>query len=238
MYVVILCSIATVLFVYVIIVHVCICVKHIRTPDQRHQNVHNDHIYHTYDEIDPTSYRTISNTNDNQGQNIPELLRATDNSTDSNLHSLNDYTADTEYPGDGLEQREITAVQGRSVSMSSDDTSMSNTNVSSSAIQRIENVLYFSNLNESTETPNDQHSQTSHDSDSETSNTVMVGNDGDMKTRTRWFYRIVRNITRTSGLLEKASHLQDIIQMKIKDLIPARQKNRFTSIFSFNKHAI
>lgn len=179
MYVVILCSIATVLFVYVIIVHVCICVKHIRTPDQRHQNVHNDHIYHTYDEIDPTSYRTIINTNDNQGQNIPELLRATDNSTDSNLHSLNDYTADTEYPGDDLEQREITAVQGRSVSISSDDTSMSNTNVSSSAIQRIENVLYFSNLNESTETPNDQHSQTSHDSDSETSNTVMVGNDGD-----------------------------------------------------------
>lgn len=177
----ILCSIATVLFVYVVIVHVCICVKNIRTPGQRHQNVHDDHTYHTYDEIDPTSYRTISNINDNQGQNLPELLQAMNISTDANLHSFNDYPAelDTEYPDDGLEQRDITSVQGRSVSISSDDTSMSNTNVSSSAIQRIESILYFSNLNESTETPNGQHNQTSHDSDSETSNTVMVGNDGD-----------------------------------------------------------
>ncbi|CAC5400756.1 unnamed protein product [Mytilus coruscus] len=189
-YFVILCSIATVLFIHVIVVHVCLYVKHIKTPGQRHHNVHDDHTNHTYDEIGTISYRAVniiysSDTNDNHGQNRTEQHAVgistgfISQSTDDNTTELN-----TDFPGDGLEQHEITEMQGRHMSISSDDTSLSNTNVScipSPAIHMMENIIYFNQLNESTntETPSDQQSQTSHDSDSETSNNVMVGNTGD-----------------------------------------------------------
>ncbi|CAC5393423.1 unnamed protein product [Mytilus coruscus] len=189
-YFVILCSIATVLLVYIIIMTVCLCAKHIKTRDQRHHNVQEDHTYHTYDEIGTISFRVVNNfrsadTNDNPGQN-PREQHTAGISTGSNLQSTNANITElnADFLDDDLQQREITEVHGQSMSISLDDTNRSDTDLSripNTIIPSMDNILNCNQSNESTntETLSNQKSQTSNDSDSGSSNDIMVGNVGD-----------------------------------------------------------
>ncbi|XP_052084700.1 uncharacterized protein LOC127721926 [Mytilus californianus] len=187
---VILCSIATIIFVYLMITHVCVCVKHIKTRDQIHHNVEEDHNYHTYDEIGTISYRAVrtmrlSDTNDNQGQFRTEQHEV-GISTGVNLQSTDDDSTELiiGVPDNGLQQSDTADGQVRRMHISIDDRNSSSTDLShiqSTDIPSFENTLNCDQTNEQihTETPSDQHSQTSIDSESETSQNVMVGSDGD-----------------------------------------------------------
>ncbi|XP_052084699.1 uncharacterized protein LOC127721924 [Mytilus californianus] len=182
---VVVCCIATILLVYLTITHVCLCVKYVKTRDQRLHNLQEDHTYHTYDEIDTVSFRVVSNlrsaqTTDNLGQNPTEGHTA-GVSTDANLQSTNEYTTElnADFLNDGLQQHEITEVHGQSMSTPLIDTNLSNTDLSpitSSVILRMENVANCNQTNENTETSSEQKSKTCNDSDSGSSNNVMVGN--------------------------------------------------------------
>ncbi|CAG2185954.1 unnamed protein product [Mytilus edulis] len=135
-YFVVLCSIAVVLFVYVVITHVWLCAKHVKTRFQRSHNVVDDHNYHTYDEIGTISYRAVSNlrssdTIANHGLNLTEQhevgisIAANLQSTDDNLAELND-----DFREDDLEQHDVTEIQGENVSLSLGTMNISNTDVS------------------------------------------------------------------------------------------------------------
>ncbi|CAG2214086.1 unnamed protein product [Mytilus edulis] len=106
-------SIASVLLFYIIIIHICVCVQHLKNRDQRHHNVAGNHNYHTYDEIGTIPNRAVrtirsSATNDNQGQNRIEKQsanisnRVIQQSNDGNTIQLNTYV-----PNDGI-QRDVT----------------------------------------------------------------------------------------------------------------------------------
>ncbi|VDI73374.1 Hypothetical predicted protein [Mytilus galloprovincialis] len=188
-YFVVLCSIAVVLFVYVVITHVWLCAKHVKTRFQRSHNVVDDHNYHTYDEIGTISYRAVSNlrssdTIANHGLNLTEQHRvgisiaANLQSTDDNLAELND-----DFREDDLEQHDVTEIQGQNVSLSLGTTNISNTDVSrlpSPIILSMGNVRSYHQTNENTdsETQSDQQSQASNDPNSESSQN-MVGNNDD-----------------------------------------------------------
>lgn len=176
-YFVIICSIATILCVHVIIIHIYLCVKHIKTRNQRHNIVGEDGNYHTYHEIGTISYRADTNprpsdTNDNQGQNLA-TPQAPGVSTRVNLQSNGENTTElnADLLVDELQQRETTEVQRQHMSISSDDTNLSN--VSQSRTPSI--VIPSVDNGESS----DQKSHSSNDSDSGSSNNVMVGNVGD-----------------------------------------------------------
>ncbi|VDI27546.1 Hypothetical predicted protein [Mytilus galloprovincialis] len=176
-YFVIICSIATILCLHVIIIHVYLCVKHIKTRNQRHNIVGEDDNYHTYHEIGTISYRADTNsrppdTNDNQGQNLA-TQQAPGVSTRVNLQSNGENTTElnADLLVDELQQRETTAVQRQHMSISSDDTNLSNVNLS-----RIPSIVIPSMDNGES---SDRKSHSSNDSDSETSHNVMIGNVGD-----------------------------------------------------------
>lgn len=106
-------SIASVLLFYIIIIHICVCLQHLKNRDQRHHNFGGDHNYHTYDEIGTISNRAVRTirslaTNDNQGQNRTEKQsanisnRVIQQSTDGNIIEFN-----TNVPNDGI-QRDVT----------------------------------------------------------------------------------------------------------------------------------
>lgn len=169
-YFVIICSIATILCVHMIIIHVYLCVKHIKTRNQRHNIVGEDGNYHTYHEIGTISYR--ADTNDNQGQNLATQqapVVSTRVNLQSNGENTNELNADL--LGDELQQRETTAVQRQDMSISSDDTNLSNVNLS-----RAPSIVIPSVDNGDSSY---QKSNSSNDSDSETSHNVMIGNVGD-----------------------------------------------------------
>ncbi|CAC5391387.1 unnamed protein product [Mytilus coruscus] len=183
---VILCSIATVLFVYMIITHVFVCVRHKKTRDQRNHNVPEDHNHHAYDEIGTMSSRSFSNlrsadTFRNQGQN---LTNQADISTSAILQSTDDDTTtelNANFSADGLHQREITELQDQRMSISSNESIISNTVLSripSTAVTRMENILNCNQTYDSTYIETSM-SQPGDESDSETSNNVTVGNVGD-----------------------------------------------------------
>ncbi|CAG2208424.1 unnamed protein product [Mytilus edulis] len=188
-YFVVLCSIAVVLFVYVVITHVWLCAKHVKTRFQRSHNVVDDHNYHTYDEIGTISYRAVSNlrssdTIANHGLNLTEQhevgisIAANLQSTDDNLAELND-----DFREDDLEQHDVTEIQGENVSLSLGTMNISNTDVSrlpSPIILSMGNVRSYhqTNANTDSETQSDQQSQASNDPNSESSQN-MVGNNDD-----------------------------------------------------------
>ncbi|VDI35301.1 Hypothetical predicted protein [Mytilus galloprovincialis] len=135
-YFVVLCSIAVVLFVYVVITHVWLCAKHVKTRFQRSHNVVDDHNYHTYDEISTISYRAVSNlrssdTIANHGLNLTEQHRvgisiaANLQSTDDNLAELND-----DFREDDLEQHDVTEFSRTKRVSFLGTTNISNTDVS------------------------------------------------------------------------------------------------------------
>ncbi|CAC5416909.1 unnamed protein product [Mytilus coruscus] len=179
-YFLILCCIATILFVYLIICHVYICVKHIKTRNQRHNTVEEDENHHTYHEIGTISYHDATNsrssdTIDNVGQ-TPTQQQASGISTRANLQSTDENTTElnADLLDDELQQREVTVVQHvqrQQRSISSDDTNLSNVNLSRTPSIVIPSV--------DKGVSSDQKSQSSNDSDSETSNNVMIGNVGD-----------------------------------------------------------
>ncbi|VDI23018.1 Hypothetical predicted protein [Mytilus galloprovincialis] len=188
-YFVVLCSIAVVLFVYVVITHVWLCAKHVSTRFQRSHNVDDDHNYHTYDEIGTISYRAVSNlrssdTITNHSLNMTEQhgvgisIAASLQSTDDNIAELND-----DFRLDDLEQHDVTVIQRQNLSLSLGTTNISNTDVSrlpSPVILSMGNVRRYQQPNENTdsETQSDQQSQASNDPTSESSE-YMVGNNDD-----------------------------------------------------------
>ncbi|CAG2208416.1 unnamed protein product [Mytilus edulis] len=161
-YVFTICILGVVLFSS-IIVYVGVCVRRVNRRVIIHSNVNEDHTYHTYDEIGTISYGAVSNvrpseTHDNQGQTLAHQHEAyisnevNVQSPDSNSTELN-----TDFPNEDLQQREVPGVQEQPMSLSMDDTASID-------------------IKEQT---SDRKSQTSNDSDSESSQTVMVGNVGD-----------------------------------------------------------
>ncbi|VDI59601.1 Hypothetical predicted protein [Mytilus galloprovincialis] len=184
---VIVCCIASILLVYLTITHVCVCVKHVKIRNQRQQNLQEDHIYHTYDEIGTLSFRAVSSLHsadiiDNLGQN-PTGEHTHNVSVDVNLQSTTDYTTELNagFLNDGL-QREITDVHGQGRSISLLDTNFSNTDVSPisfTGISRIKNVANCNQTSRNTDRSREQKNKTCktcNNSRSWSSNDVMVGN--------------------------------------------------------------
>ncbi|CAC5397789.1 unnamed protein product [Mytilus coruscus] len=121
----------------------------------------------------------------NPSQN-PTEQHADDISTEIDLQSTDANTTElnAEILDNGLLQRDVTELQGQHMSISSDDSSLSNTDLSlipPTAIVGSENIPNFNQIDNSKnqESSSDQKSQTSSDSDSDISNHVMVGNVGD-----------------------------------------------------------
>ncbi|XP_052084704.1 uncharacterized protein LOC127721928 isoform X2 [Mytilus californianus] len=191
-YVVVFCSIATVLIVYMITMHICLYVKHKKTRDQIYHNVDEDHNYHTYDEIGTISHRAVrnirsSNTNDNQEQHMMHQ-HAAHISNEINVQPTDDNTPElnADFSHNGLPQSEVNDMQRQRQHMSTtaDDTNRSNIDLSqilSTAIPNMDNIINCNTTNANTnrELSNDQKSQSSNDSDSNISNNVMIGSIGD-----------------------------------------------------------
>lgn len=185
----ILCSIASVLLVYMIILHVCICITHIRKRNKRHHYVEESHNYHTYDEIDTISYRNLRSldTDENEGEHLLEQHEASI-STNENLQPTHNDTTEmtTDIFDDDLPQQQISDVHRQLQLMSStlDDTNLFYTDLSqipSIVISLMENITNCNQTleNANTEASGDQTIQTSYESDCDTSNNVMVGSIGD-----------------------------------------------------------
>lgn len=145
-----------------IIVLVGFCVKRAWRSVSIHSNMNEDHTYHTYDEIGIIPYGAISNvrtsdTNGNQGQNLTNQHEAhlsnevNEQSTDDNAIELN-----ADFFNDDVPQHEVSDAHWQHMSVSTDETNPMNEELSS-----------------------DHKSQISSDSNSESSHTVMEGNDGD-----------------------------------------------------------
>ncbi|CAG2185956.1 unnamed protein product [Mytilus edulis] len=188
-YFLIFCSIASVLLVYLIILHVCLCIKHIRKRNKRHHNVEESHNYHTYDEIDTISYRNLRSldTDDNEGVNLPEHHDATI-STNANLQPTDNDTTEmtTDIFDDDLPEHHISDEHRQLQLMSTtlDDTNLSYTDLSqipSTVILRMDNMASCNLSNESVyiEAISSHKNQTSNDSDSDTSINLIIDNVGD-----------------------------------------------------------
>ncbi|CAG2208420.1 unnamed protein product [Mytilus edulis] len=186
----IICSIATVIFVYMTILHICLCIKLKKTRSQRHAHEHEDHTYHTYDEIGTLSYRAArtihwSETSESVGQNAVHQ-HAAHISNETNALSTDNSTAelDADFIVGELLQSEVTDVQRQRqhVSTSSDDTNLPNTDffqIPPAVISSMDNIVNCNKSNANAETLSDQTSQSCSDSDSDMSNNVMIGNRGD-----------------------------------------------------------
>ena len=122
-----------------------------------------DRTYHTYDEIGTILHGYVSNvrpseTHDNQGQNQTQQHAATSSNAANVQTTDNDSNVlHADFSNDDLQQRGVTGVQEQHMSLSTDET------------------IIIDDIEQSS----DQKSQTSGDSDSESSLTVMVGNVGD-----------------------------------------------------------
>ncbi|VDI46711.1 Hypothetical predicted protein [Mytilus galloprovincialis] len=183
-YFVILIIIATVLFVYLIIIHVLLCVRYIQTMDERNNIVLEDHDYHAYDDIGTMSTRSFGNLRSagmfrNQGQN---LTNQNDILTSVYLQSINEDSTtelNTTLSADGLHRREITEQQDHRMSISSYESIISNTDLSlipPTAITKTKTIINQTYTSTDIETSN---SQPIHEYESETSSNVMVDDVGD-----------------------------------------------------------
>ncbi|VDI04036.1 Hypothetical predicted protein [Mytilus galloprovincialis] len=189
-YFMIICSIATVIFVYMTILHICLCIKLKKTRSQRHAHEHEDHTYHTYDEIGTLSYRAArttqwSETSESAGQNAVHQ-HAAHISNETNALSTDNSTAelDADFIVGELLQSEVTDVQRQRqhVTTSSDDTNLPNTEffqIPPTVISSMDTIVNCNKSNANAETLSDQTSQSCSDSDSDISNNVMIGNRGD-----------------------------------------------------------
>lgn len=183
-YFVILISIATVLFVYLIIIHVLLCVRYIQTMDQRNNIVLEDHDYHAYDDIGTMSTRSFGNLRSagmfrNQGQN---LTNQNDILTSVYLQSIDEDSTtelNTNLSADGLHRREITEQHDHRMSISSYESIISNTDLSlipPTAITKTKTIINQTYTSTDIETSN---SQPIDEYKSETSSNVMVDDVGD-----------------------------------------------------------
>lgn len=187
-YAMIFCSIVTILILYMNIIHICICVNHKKT---RYRKYHNeDHNYQKYDEICTLSYHAVMNIclwniSDNQDQNMAHQ-HAAHISNEISVQPTDDNTSEwnADYFHNNLPQIEVYDVPGQRhhLSSSSDDTNLFNTDLlPTTVISSMENIVNCKEINEhaNAEASSDQMSQNCRDSDSDTSNKVMIGNGGD-----------------------------------------------------------
>lgn len=185
-FVVILCSIASILLVYMIIIHVYMCLKHLRKRNQRNPNIEEVNNYHPYDEIGTISYRNLRSldTDDNEGVHMLEQHEASI-PTDANQQPIDEDTTEltTDMFDDDLPQHQISDVHRQLQIMSTtlDDTPLSYTDLSqipSTVVSIMDNIANCIQTEENAyiEAISSQKSQTSNDSDSDTSNNVMVDN--------------------------------------------------------------
>ncbi|VDI04034.1 Hypothetical predicted protein, partial [Mytilus galloprovincialis] len=184
-YVVILFVVSTILFGYMIIRHVYLCVEHKRTLAQGDHNVNQN--FHSYADIESVSYNTVSsvhspNTIVNHVSN-PTLTRAQytshRRSTDDNTFEDNEVHAylDIDLPLPDVGEIQVIA------------SAYSDTNVLDIDVSRIlptlteitDNVLnyYQGDANINKDTPSYQSTKASNDSDSDSSGYSMIGSVGD-----------------------------------------------------------
>ncbi|VDI46743.1 Hypothetical predicted protein [Mytilus galloprovincialis] len=179
-YVLTICIVGAVLFVSIIL-HFGFFVKRARRSVPIHSNENDDRTYHTYEEIGSMLYggfRNIpsSNTNNTQYPNLTQehadtiLNEYNVQSTDNNLTESN-----ADLPNDELQQHGVPGVHVQHMSISTGDT----------------------NIIDDTEQLSDQQSQASNDSDSELSQTVIIGNFGDRP--------IIRSSTDYIGKIQEIS---------------------------------
>lgn len=173
-----------------IIVHIGCCLNNRKARFARHDNVHEDHDYHTYDEVGTIFYRNDSNlrspdTNRNEGQSR-SLQQTRSVSTRLHLQSTDDDTTElnTDFLYDDVTHSDVPEVHGQDMSICSDDTIFCTSDLTLTqftVIPSLHNRESIDQTNESTNTatPSHQHSQNSDDSESESTNNVMVGNVGD-----------------------------------------------------------
>ncbi|XP_071139128.1 uncharacterized protein [Mytilus edulis] len=161
-YVFTICIVVAVLFGSIVI-NIGFCLKRARPKVPIQSNMNEDRTYHTYDEIGTILHGSVSNvrpseTHDNQGQNQTQQHAATSSNAANVQTTDNDSNVlHADFSNDDLQQRGVTGVQEQHMSLSTDET------------------IIIDDIEQSS----DQKSQTSGDSDSESSLTVMVGNVGD-----------------------------------------------------------
>lgn len=189
-YFMIICSIVTVIIVYMTIFHICLCIKHKKTRGQRHEFEHEVHTNHTYDEIGTLSYRAVrtirsSEISDSVGLNALHQPAA-HVLNETNVQSTENSTADlnADFIDDGLQEREVNDVQmqRQHVSTSSADTNLPITDclqIHPTVFASVDNIVNCKKIIANAETSSDQMSLNCSDSDSDTSNNVMIGNVGD-----------------------------------------------------------
>ncbi|VDI51296.1 Hypothetical predicted protein [Mytilus galloprovincialis] len=180
-YFVILCSVAAILFIYIITSHTCFCVRHYKTIAQRHTHISEDHSDQIDDELSSISFRannnvSSSNTN-NEHDHSSAQTRPSNISVGVNHQSTDESEsfATSELPSNF----KSTDAQEQRVSIPS---SLSNVfNTDDSGILSIENAENCNKINATviSNALSNKNNQTSMESDSESSNNVTVGSDGD-----------------------------------------------------------
>ncbi|VDI33491.1 Hypothetical predicted protein [Mytilus galloprovincialis] len=180
-YFVILCSVAAILFIYIITSHTCFCVRHYKTIAQRHNHISEDYSDNIDDELSSipfpaTNNVNLSNTNNDYDQNSTQT-RPSNISVGVNHQSTDESESfiTSELPSNFKR----TDAQEQRVSIPS---SLSNVfNTDDSGILSIENAENCNKINAIiiNNALSNKNSETSMESHSESSDNVMVGSDGD-----------------------------------------------------------
>ncbi|VDI69596.1 Hypothetical predicted protein, partial [Mytilus galloprovincialis] len=180
-YFMILCSVAVILFIYIIISHICFCVKHDKTIAQRHNHILEDHSDQIDDELSSIPFPATNNvsssdTNNDHAQNLT-LTRPSNISVGVNHQSTDDSEsfATSELPSnfqrtDAQEQR-VSIPSNHPNDISIDVSAMSS--IANAEICNKINAHIIKNALSNT------NSETSMESHSESSDNIMVGSDGD-----------------------------------------------------------
>ncbi|CAG2208418.1 unnamed protein product [Mytilus edulis] len=235
-YFVILCSVAAILFIYVITSHICFCVKHDKTIAQRHNHISEDYSDQIDDELSSISFRannnvSSSNTNNEHDRNSTQT-RPSNISVGVNHQSTDESEsfATSELPSHF--QRIDTQEQRVSI-----PSSLSNVfNTDDSGILSIVNAENCNkiNVNIINNAISNKNSETSMESSkSESSDNVMVGSDGDGYENP---YEIISQERHQYSMMSKkditVSPLSNIT-VKTIDLKLLMQRKRLTLIFNF-----
>ncbi|CAG2242066.1 unnamed protein product [Mytilus edulis] len=180
-YFVILCSVAAILFIYIITSHICFCVKHDKTIAQRHNHILEDHSDQIDDELSSISFPATnnvssSNTN-NEHDHSSAQTRPSNISVVVNQQSTDESEsfAPSELPSnfqrtDAQEQR-VSPPSSLSNVLNTDDSDILSI-VNAENCNKINAIIINNALS-------NKNSETSMESDSESSDNVMVGSDGD-----------------------------------------------------------
>ncbi|CAC5423965.1 unnamed protein product [Mytilus coruscus] len=196
-YLVILCSVAVILLVYIIISHVCFYVKHDITVGQRNNHVSEDHNDQTYDEVSSISYRAINNvcspnTNHDHDQNQTQTrpfsfsIVVDQPSIDDN-ESVSSVELTSNFHNNEAQEQRLSISSKYSNAFIMDVLGMP-------SIANDENYNQI-NTNMIKKTSSNRNSQISIESDSESSDNVMVAvMEMGMKTHTKSYHKNVQRV--------------------------------------------